>query len=205
MQTILMSDKRITPVQLTSADVCRFTFEKCIPHITNFTTAIDVGCRYGDFTRPIVEYFDHCHSFDYRMTGFMQALLAEPVGKKITYYETGLSDKEETATAWGGVIVEHREGHVNDSKKMKARLRTMDSYGIQDVGFIKIDVEGHELMVLRGALNTIERNNPVICIEQNDATEKWDKGRKFEALDFLKDIGYEVVDTRKWDYIMVRK
>ena len=192
-------------MQVTSADVCRITFEKCIPHITNFTTAIDVGCRYGHFTRPIIEYFDHCHSFDYRMTGFMQELLAEPVGKKITYYETGLSDKEETATAWGGVIVEHREGHDDDSKKMKARLRTMDSYGIQDVGFIKIDVEGHELMVLQGALDTIERNNPVICIEQNDATEKWDKGRKFEALDFLKDIGYEVVDSRKWDYIMVRK
>ena len=180
---------------LTSADVCRITFEKCIPHITNFTTAIDVGCRYGDFTRPILEYFDHCHSFDYRITGFMRELLAEPIGRKITYYETGLSDKEETATAWGGVIVEHRDGHVNHDKKMQASLRTMDSYGI----------EGHELMVLRGALNTIERNNPVICIEQNDATEKWGKGKEFEALDFLKDIGYTVVDTRKHDYIMVRK
>jgi len=192
-------------VQVTSADVCRITFEKCIPHITNFTTAIDVGCRYGYFTRPIIEYFDHCHSFDYRKTGFMQELLAEPVGKKITYYETGLNDKEETATAWGGVIVEQRAEHEDDSKKMQASLRTMDSYDIQDVGFIKIDVEGHELKVLRGALNTIERNNPVICIEQNDATEKWGKGKEFEALDFLKNIGYEVVDKMKWDYIMVRK
>ena len=192
-------------MQLTSADVCRITFEKCIPHITNFTTAIDVGCRYGKFTRPILEYFDHCYSFDYRLTKDMKALLAETLGKKITYYETGLSDKEETATAWGGVIVENRQGHFSDSKKMQAHLTTMDSYGIQDVGFIKIDVEGHELMVLRGALNTIERNNPVICIEQNDATEKWGKGKEFEALDFLKDIGYTVVDTRKHDYIMVCK
>ena len=192
-------------MQLTSADVCRITFEKSIPHITNFTTAIDVGCRYGQFTRPILEYFDHCYSFDYRLTKDMKALLAETLGKKITYYETGLSDKEETATAWGGVIVENRQGHFSDSKKMQAHLTTMDSYGIQDVGFIKIDVEGHELMVLRGALNTIERNNPVICIEQNDATEKWGKGKEFEALDFLKDIGYTVVDTRKHDYIMVRK
>ena len=192
-------------MQLTSADVCRITFEKCIPHITNFTTAIDVGCRYGQFTRPILEYFDHCYSFDYRLTKDMKALLAETLGKKVTYYQTGLSDKEETATAWGGVIVEHRHEHVKDNKKIQASLRTMDSYGIQDVGFIKIDVEGHELMVLRGALNTIERNNPVICIEQNDATEKWGKGKEFEALDFLKDIGYTVVDTRKHDYIMVRK
>ena len=192
-------------MQLTSADVCRITYEKCISHITNFTTALDVGCRYGQFTRPIVEYFNHCHSFDYRLTKDMKALLAETLGKKVTYYETGLSDKEETATAWGGVIVEHRHEHVKDNKKIQASLRTMDSYGIQDVGFIKIDVEGHELMVLRGALNTIERNNPVICIEQNDATEKWDKGKEFEALDFLKDIGYTVVDTRKHDYIMVRK
>jgi len=32
---------------------------------------------------------------------------------------------------------------------------TLDSFGLVDVGFLKIDVEGHELAVLRGADETI--------------------------------------------------
>lgn len=184
-------------------DICRITFEKCVPYITNFKTAIDVGCRFGQFTTPIVEHFDQCHSYDYRLTQQMQELLNTPIGKKINYYPVGLSHKQETATAWGGVIVDHRD-HVNTNKKTTANLRTMDSYSIQDVGFIKIDVEGHELNVLKGAVDTLKRNNPVICIEQNDATEKWGKGYKFEALEWLQALGYVVADQRGHDYIMVR-
>ena len=41
----------------------------------------------------------------------------------------------------------------------------IDSEGLTDVGFIKIDVEQHEREVLRGALNTIEKSRPVILVE----------------------------------------
>lgn len=183
-------------------DVCRITFEKCIPHITNFTHAIDVGCRFGQFTQPITEHFVHCWSFDYRSTPEMQQLLQH--NDKITYHQGGLSDREETCIAWGGVIVDKRHD-VHSKKKTYASLRTLDSYNIDQVGFIKIDVEGHELKVIKGALNTLDCWNPVLCIEQNHSTEKWGKGKEFEALTFLETIGYTVVDTRKWDYIMVRK
>ena len=42
---------------------------------------------------------------------------------------------------------------------------TIDSEGLNDVGFIKIDVEQHEREVLRGALNTIKESRPVILVE----------------------------------------
>ena len=41
----------------------------------------------------------------------------------------------------------------------------MDDYGFDDVTFIKIDVEGHELAVLAGAGKTLERNRPALQIE----------------------------------------
>ncbi|MBK9337679.1 MAG: FkbM family methyltransferase [Lewinellaceae bacterium] len=37
----------------------------------------------------------------------------------------------------------------------------------QAIDLIKIDVEGHELEVLRGGLETIRRNKPVLLIEDN--------------------------------------
>jgi FkbM family methyltransferase len=44
-------------------------------------------------------------------------------------------------------------------------LHRLDRYGFQDVVLIKIDVEGHEAAVLRGAQETLRRNRPVLCIE----------------------------------------
>jgi FkbM family methyltransferase len=44
-------------------------------------------------------------------------------------------------------------------------LRTLDSYGFHNVCFIKIDVEGHELEVLRGAAMTIAECKPMVLVE----------------------------------------
>ena len=47
--------------------------------------------------------------------------------------------------------------------------RTIDSFDIQRVDFMKIDVEGSELRVLEGALKTIARHKPVLVIEIDSA------------------------------------
>ncbi len=49
-------------------------------------------------------------------------------------------------------------------------VRTLDSYNFTDVGFIKIDVEGHEIDVLRGGYETIMLSRPIMYIE-DDRTE----------------------------------
>ena len=45
-----------------------------------------------------------------------------------------------------------------------APTRRLDDFHIEDVCFIKIDVEGHELEVLEGAAETIRRQLPVLLI-----------------------------------------
>jgi FkbM family methyltransferase len=48
---------------------------------------------------------------------------------------------------------------VDDSKVFEIAVptRRLDDYELDAVGFIKIDVEGHELAVLRGGTETIRR------------------------------------------------
>jgi hypothetical protein len=42
---------------------------------------------------------------------------------------------------------------------------TIDDEALEDVGFIKVDVEQHERQVLRGGLATIRRCRPVLLVE----------------------------------------
>jgi FkbM family methyltransferase len=52
--------------------------------------------------------------------------------------------------------------------ELEVETRRIDDYDFADVGFIKIDVEGHELAVLAGAGGTLARHKPNLLIECND-------------------------------------
>lgn len=49
-------------------------------------------------------------------------------------------------------------------KKVTCRLRTLDSFDLNPT-FIKIDVEGYELEVLKGAEQTLRKNKPTLLVE----------------------------------------
>jgi|GEM_PF-1351497 len=64
----------------------------------------------------------------------------------------------------------------------------VEARGIDDVCLIKIDVEGLELPVLRGAAQLIARRRPVLCVEVHTAENLR------EVLDLLTPHGYWIVD-----------
>jgi FkbM family methyltransferase len=59
-----------------------------------------------------------------------------------------------------------RVGEVTRVDTQRVELKTLDAFNLQP-DFIKIDVQGHELHVLRGAAQTIRRNRPILMIERN--------------------------------------
>lgn len=50
-------------------------------------------------------------------------------------------------------------------QRVQVPQHTLDSYNFTDVDVIKIDVEGYELQVLEGAINTVAQNRPIVQIE----------------------------------------
>lgn len=62
----------------------------------------------------------------------------------------------------------HRDLALQATCTIRVPKRRLDSFRLHDVGFIKIDVEGHELAVVEGAVETIRRNSPVILVEVED-------------------------------------
>jgi len=85
------------------------------------------------------------------------------------------------------------QGRLSDHGDINVEARQLDSL-ISNEGFpapdiIKIDVEGYEEQLLRGAMKTIEEFRPVILCDHNDDTT-------FSTVHgLLSNIGYEVSDA----------
>ncbi len=62
-------------------------------------------------------------------------------------------------------------------------------------GFIKIDTEGAEYMVLRGAINTLEKSRPVILSELSDALLSTSGHTSEDVVTLMRDSGYQVVNA----------
>lgn len=65
----------------------------------------------------------------------------------------------------GDAISAAAESELGARTELGIEVRTLDSFDLRDVGFLKIDAEGHELAVLRGARETITTHRPVVFVE----------------------------------------
>jgi FkbM family methyltransferase len=72
-----------------------------------------------------------------------------------------------------------------------ARLDALrDELAIDSCSFVKIDVEGAELLVLRGAREFLQAHRPVLMVELDRGMSARFKASPEEVLGFLQDLGY---------------
>jgi FkbM family methyltransferase len=105
-----------------------------------------------------------------------------------------LSDATDRATKTASMVGYHVEG---PAQKTIVRCIRLDDYfdgSMRLPSLIKIDVEGAELMALKGAREIIARANPVLIIEIHG----WGSPRSQEVLNLLGDFRYraKVVEVR---------
>ncbi len=181
----------------TNVDNCLETYLMSKPYIRRFRNAIDVGCRDGDFTRPLLNDFEKIYAFDYRDRIKFSS-------NKLEYIQCALGDEETKVRASGGAIT-----NLRNSKVKYVLQKTLDSFKLKNIDFIKLDVEGHELKVLLGAKSLLEKYSPTIVIEENGSQVLWGKGKENDALDYLISINYKIVKkndpTRSKDFVLIRE
>ena len=76
-------------------------------------------------------------------------------------------------------------------------------YEIQKVDLIKIDTDGHELQVLRGARKTLERYYPILIFEIGLYVLRQQKVSFELYYDFLSSLGYRMFNSKNGREIML--
>jgi FkbM family methyltransferase len=143
---------------------------------------IDVGAKVGMYTYRIRQHSSEVIAFE-PIPMFNRILRAVFEGKRGRVEPYAVSNQRGTAKmrlpyAHDGTPKYGRSTIDPDNRfdpeiiahadELEVETRRIDDYNLADVGFIKIDVEGHELAVLDGAAATIARHKPNLLIECND-------------------------------------
>lgn len=176
----------------------------------NFNKAIlDIGAFVGVYSFMTPFKFAYCFEPNFESYSLLNVNMLHHE-KKFKSYNVLLSDKQETIKFDGFNAEEKYSGKVNnefgdhsydaydDSKAKEYLAHTIDEYNCKNVGFIKIDVEGMEEKVLRGAINTIKKNNyPPILFELFEIGDYMSKEKYDSFINFMtNELGYSIV----WNY-----
>ena len=100
------------------------------------------------------------NGFRFRKQVKLHNLALSSKNQDLTLHSPDSSHGNPIASAGGSISQKFLDGR----KEMVAG-QTLDTFNLQDLSFIKIDTEGHELDVLVGSLQTIRASKPILLIE----------------------------------------
>jgi len=158
-----------------------------LKYVKQWRVCLDIGANVGEWARPLAKRFDKVICFEPN-PNFRECFNRNITESNVTLYPYGLSTHAHTAEQ--GTNHTHLNYVVGDTKPREGDIecRSLDSFDLTDVDYIKIDVDGFEIPVLQGAQETLKRNNPVINIEMKER-----KRPKIvaESRKILRNLGYD--------------
>lgn len=163
---------------------------------------IDVGAHRGDVTRKFVQSAPGGRVLAIEPLPHLAEQLRNTVGADVIVEQCALTDGEPGELEFLHVVnnpgysglKERDYPDAPEFEKLTVKTERLDTlverHGIKPT-FIKIDVEGAELLVLRGARKTIETYRPVIAVEHGTAAEGYGESPA-TFFDLATDLGLRI-------------
>eukprot|EP00439_Symbiodinium_sp_Y106_P088183 s1_g719.t1 len=137
---------------------------------------VDIGANKGVYTyqlarwgetiafEPIPQLASNLAKADYPNVTVHQCVLGEKEGTQVLHVPYHKKKRGALNTPSASLRDQDSDGML----AIDVEAKTLDSCGLDDIGFIKIDVEGWEENVLQGAIETLRRNQPIVMAELVD-------------------------------------
>lgn len=176
---------------------------------------LDIGAHMGVYALQMARKAQHVYAFEcspQSFNFFCANIALQGLSYSIDKHNVALSNKEGTTRYYirdkldGGCngIVHFHKDEIDGTPFVEVPTKTLDSFNIQNIGFIKIDVEGHEKEVLEGAVQTLRNNNyPPFTFESwipNDDDEHNVPRTRLrrELFSFIESLGYKIHPVSGW-------
>jgi FkbM family methyltransferase len=168
--------------------------------------ALDVGGSEGHYTFFISKFARRCYTFEANVNSARVIKARVP---HATIIDLALSASAGTAElrtpitgstglleGWATIEPSNNLDAVgvHSVQTRTVQTRALDSFAFNNVGFVKIDVEGHELSVLQGGREFLKNNLPYILVECSEDNRMG----AFESITkFLAEFEYDWFENRR--------
>lgn len=135
--------------------------------------SIDVGGNAGSYTNALLPVSAKVVAIEPhpRLARLLRAFPADKVEVHQVIASSEAGGEIELEVDLAGARESDALGHVAQGKasanvrRYRVPAITLDQFADQPVGFVKIDVEGHEMAVIEGALQLLDKQRPILLVE----------------------------------------
>ncbi len=184
----------------------RFIMNRVIKVDSN---CIDVGCHKGEILQNIIKLSPKGKHFAFEPIPLFFNKLTQDFANQVSIFPYALSDKNgqsgfqfvRNAPAYSGLKTRKYNIKKPNIKEIEVETRTLDNVIPDDIqiNFIKIDVEGGEMGVLKGGKRLLKKYKPTIIFEFGKGAADFYGTRPSDLYKLLTDeIGLKVSSLKSF-------
>lgn len=172
----------------------------------NKRTVVQAGGNIGVFPKYLSYHFDKVITYEPIYKNYEALKLNITLRDNIIAINAGLGDivstakiKSEQENNSGAIQLEYTDEMSN------IFINKLDLEGINNLDLLWLDVEGFELKALKGAINTISRNKPILVIENNGLIPEYPASLEGSNAfrEWVESLGYKYVHRIMRDDIFI--
>jgi FkbM family methyltransferase len=163
--------------------------------------ALDIGANVGLWSKDLCQSFERVIAFE-PVAVFRDCLLKNVTSANFEVRACALGAENTTINM---IITKENTGHSHvDTATLGTGtipMHRLDSLELPKIDYIKIDCEGYENTILRGAKETVLRDRPILVVEHKNHQDVGHADVD-QALDTLINWGGKVIGRVNNDYIV---